>query len=227
MKPIVILMLKAVIFDWDGTLAETREAVIQSFQTVLTDAGCKVSDEFIVRLMGVGTKKTIIEAFKTCNKRLNVSILEELTNKKVEIQVKNTKKVKLMAGAFELLQELYGKTKIALATMSGRQVIDKLLKEKNIKKYFDVVITANDVSKPKPDPEVFIVSASKLGIDTQKCLVIEDSVFGLRAAKIAKMKCIGIPSGAYSKEELTKEKPQLLIDSLVERKKILDFIYNN
>jgi HAD superfamily hydrolase (TIGR01509 family) len=227
MKPIVILMLKAVIFDWDGTLAETREAVIQSFQTVLTDAGCKVSDEFIVRLMGVGTKKTIIEAFKTCNKRLNVSILEELTNKKVEIQVKNTKKVKLMAGAFELLQELYGKTKIALATMSGRQVIDKLLKEKNIKKYFDVVITANDVSKPKPDPEVFIVSASKLGIDTQKCLVIEDSVFGLRAAKIAKMKCIGIPSGAYSKEELTKEKPQLIIDSLVERKKILDFIYNN
>ena len=220
-------MLKAVIFDWDGTLAETREAVIQSFQTVLTDAGCKVSDEFIVRLMGVGTKKTIIEAFKTCNKRLNVSILEELTNKKVEIQSKNTKKVKLLDGAFELLQELYGKTKIALATMSGRQVIDKLLKEKNIKKYFDVVITADDVSKPKPDPEVFITSASKLGIVSQKCLVIEDSVFGLRAAKIAKMKCIGIPSGAYSKEELAKEKPQLIIDSLVERKKILDFIHNN
>lgn len=220
-------MLKAVIFDWDGTLAETREVVIQSFQTVLTDAGCKVSDEFIVRLMGVGTKKTIIEAFKTCNKRLNVSILEDLTNKKVEIQAKNTKKVKLLDGAFELLEELYGKTKIALATMSGRQVIDKLLKEKNIKKYFDVVITANDVSKPKPDPEVFITSASKLGIDSQKCLVIEDSVFGLRAAKIAKMKCIGIPSGAYSKEELAKEKPQLIIDSLVERKKILDFILNN
>jgi len=49
-------MVSAVIFDWDGTLADTRQAVVQSFQTVLTEAGCNVSDEFIERLMGVGTK---------------------------------------------------------------------------------------------------------------------------------------------------------------------------
>ncbi|MEJ2272547.1 MAG: HAD family hydrolase, partial [Candidatus Bathyarchaeota archaeon] len=138
---------------------------------------------------------------------------EKLTEEKVRIQAENTKKVKLMDGAYELLDELYGKTKIALATMSGRIVIDKLLTEKRIKKYFDVVITADEVSKPKPDPEVFIVSATKLGIDPQNCLVIEDSIFGLRAAKIAKMKCIGIPSGAYSKKELLKENPELIINS--------------
>ena len=218
-------MIRAVIFDWDGTLAETRRAVIQSFQTVLTDSGCNVSDEFIVRLMGVGTKKTIIEAFKECNKRLNRSILEKLTEEKVKIQTENTKKVKLIDGATELLQELYGKTKIALATMSGRPVIDRLLSEKRIKKYFDVVVTADDVSKPKPDPEVFMATSAKLGIDPQNCLVIEDSVFGLRAAKGAKMKCIGIPSGAYRKEELEKEHPRLIINSLVERKKILEFIF--
>ena len=219
-------MFEAVIFDWDGTLAETRKIVIQSFQNVLTEEGCNVSDEFIVRLMGVGTKKTFIEAFKACNRRLDVLMLEKLTNKKVRIQAENTNKVKLMNGAFELLEDLYGRIKIALATMGSRPVIDKLLTEKRIKKFFNVVVTADDVSKPKPDPEVFIITAKKLGIDPQKCMVIEDSVFGLRAARLAKMKCVGIPSGAYSKEELEKEHPQLIINSLVERKKILKFIFS-
>ena len=78
-----MLMIQAVIFDWDGTIADTKKAVIQSFQKVLTEAGCKVTDEFILRLMGIGTKKTIIEAFKECNKRLDVSTLEKLAEEKV------------------------------------------------------------------------------------------------------------------------------------------------
>lgn len=219
-------MFKAVIFDWDGTLAETRKAVIKSFQTVLTDAGCNVNDEFIIRLMGIGTKKTIIEAFKSCNKRLNVSMLEKLAKEKVRIQEKNTSKVKLMDGAYDLLEELYGKTKIALATMSSRPVIDKLLTEKRIEKFFDVVITADEVTTPKPDPEVFTITAKKLGISPQHCIVIEDSIFGLKAAKSAKMKCIAVTSGAYSKKELKKENPQLIIKSLGDKKRILQLIFN-
>ena len=55
-KDNVVSMTKAIIFDWDGTLADTRKAVVESFQAVLTKAGCNVSDEFLERLMGVGTK---------------------------------------------------------------------------------------------------------------------------------------------------------------------------
>ncbi|MCJ7721699.1 HAD family phosphatase, partial [Candidatus Bathyarchaeota archaeon] len=74
-----------------------------------------------------------------------------------------------------------------------------------------------EVANPKPDPEVFLVAAKKLGVAPEDCVVVEDSVFGVRAAKAANMKCIAVPSGAYSKEELEQEQPDLMIDSLLEK----------
>lgn len=221
-----MLMILAVIFDWDGTIADTKKAVIQSFQKVLTQAGCNVTDEFILRLMGIGTKKTIIEAFKKCKKRLNVSTLEKLAEEKVTIQAELTNVVRFIDGAIELLELLHGKTKIALATMSSRRVVDKILSEKRIKTYFDVVVTADEVNKPKPNPEIFLSVAKKLRVDQKDCVVIEDSIFGVRAAKKAKMKCIAVPSGVYNKKELEQEHPDIVVNSLVEKETVLQFIFN-
>jgi HAD superfamily hydrolase (TIGR01509 family) len=222
-----MLMAKAVIFDWDGTLADTRKAVVQSFQTVLTAAGCRVSDEFIARRMGIGTKKTIIEAFRECHMRLDVSTLEKLADEKVRIQAGLADIVSLFDGAAELLEALQDKTKIALATMSSRKVVDKLLPAKRITAYFDVVVSADEVAYPKPDPEVFLIAAKKLGVTPEDCVVVEDSVFGVRAAKAANMKCVAVPSGAYSKEELEQEQPDLMIDSLLEKERILKFVFGS
>ncbi len=219
-------MAKAVIFDWDGTLAETRKAVLKSFQSVLKEVGCRVSDEFIVRRIGIGTKKTIIEAFRECNMRLDVSTLEKLAGEKVSIQAELLDNVTLFDGIIELLEALQRKTKIALATMSGKKVIDKLLKAKKLTKYFDVVVSADDVMHPKPNPEVFLMAAEKLGVPPKECVVVEDSVFGIRAAKVAKMKCIAVPSGAYIPDELEMEHPDLIISSLLEKEKILAFVLN-
>jgi HAD superfamily hydrolase (TIGR01509 family) len=221
-----MLMILAVIFDWDGTIADTKKAVIQSFQKVLTQAGCNVTDEFILRLLGIGTKKTIIEAFKKCKKRLDVSTLEKLAEEKVTIQAELINDVRFIDGAIELLELLHGKTKIALATMSSRRVVDKILLEKKIKTYFDVVVTADEVNKPKPNPEIFLSVAKKLGVDQKDCVVIEDSIFGVRAAKKAKMTCIAVPSGVYNKKELEQEHPDIVVNSLVEKETVLQFIFN-
>jgi beta-phosphoglucomutase len=222
-----MFMVKAVIFDWDGTLADTKQAVVQSFQKVLVEIGCIVTDRFVERLMGVGTKNTLEKALKRCNMKFDDETLENLVRDKVESQVELFEKVNLFDGATELLNEMQGRTKIALATMSSRKVIDKLLPAKKIEGCFDVVVTEDDVSKPKPEPEVFLVSAAKLGVDTEDCVVLEDSVFGVRAAKEAKMKCIAVPSGAYSGEELQEEEPDLMVDALTEKERILKFIFDN
>lgn len=220
-------MIKAVIFDWDGTLADTRKAVVQSFQKVLTEAGCTVSDEFIERRMGIGTKKTIIGAFRECNMRLDVSTLEKLMTKKVTMHAGLGEIANVLEGATELLEALRGKVKLAVATMSNRIVIDTLLPEKGIAPYFEVVVSADDITNPKPDPEAFLLTAEKLGADPKNCIVVEDSVFGVKAAKAANMKCIAVSTGVYSKEELEEEKPDIVIGSLVEKEKILDFIFGN
>lgn len=218
-------MAKAVVFDWDGTLADTKKVVVESFQRVLTEEGCNVSDEFIERLIGIGTKKTILEAFRKCNMRIDVLTLERLATEKVTIQVGLADNVSLFDGAMELLEALKGKVKIALATMSGRRVIDTLLSKKKIGSYFDVVVSADDVNNPKPDPEVFLVASKMIGVDPKDCVVVEDSVFGIRAAKNANMKSIAVSTGVYSRKELKEEKPDRLVDSLVEKEKILGFIF--
>jgi HAD superfamily hydrolase (TIGR01509 family) len=223
----MILMVKAVIFDWDGTLADTKKAVVRSFQKVLVEAGCLVSDDFIERRMGIGTKKTIIEAFRECHMRLDVLTLEKLAKEKIRIQAGLTYIVRLFDGVAELLEALHGRIKIALATMSSRKVVGKLLPEKRIGGYFDVVVTADEIVKPKPDPEVFLISAAKLGVKPEDCVVVEDSVFGVRASKVAKMKCIAVPSGAYSREELQEENPDLMINFLVEKERMLHFIFGS
>jgi beta-phosphoglucomutase len=219
-------MVKTVIFDWDGTLADTKRAVVQAFQKVFAEVGCGVTNRFIERRMGIGTKKTLEEALKKCNIEFDDKMIEKLVEDKLESQTEVFKTVSLFEGATELLEELQGKTKIALATMSGRKIIDKLLPEKRIEGCFDVVVTADEVSKPKPDPEVFLVSAAKLGVTQEDCVVIEDSVFGIRAAKKAKMRCIAVPSGAYSREELQEESPDLIVNTLTEKKRILHFIFS-
>jgi len=218
-------MFKAVIFDWDGTLADTKKAVVESFKRVLTEIGCTISNEFLERRIGTGTRKMLADALNKCNITYDDETLEELTRKKVRLQTELSETVKLFEGATDLLDALYGKTRIALATMSNRPVIDKLLIEKKIKKYFSAVVTADEISKPKPDPEIFLAAATKLNLLPEDCVILEDSIFGVKAAKAAKMKCIAIPLGAYSREELEKENPDLLVDSLTQTERILNFIF--
>jgi len=217
-------MFDAVIFDWDGTLADTKRFVVFSFQKVLTEIGCKVSDEFIERRIGIGAKNTFKEALQATNIWFDEKTINELVEEKIKIQTKLTTNVNLIEGAIDLLDSLDSKVKMALATMSNRKVINKLLKEKAVRKYFNFVITADEVFQPKPNPEVFLKCAEKLKCNPEKCIVIEDSVFGVKAAKEARMKCIAIPTGAYSIEELREEEPDLIVNSIKEREKILDFI---
>ncbi len=219
-------MHKAVIFDWDGTLADTKFATITAFQRVLGEIGCNVSDRFIERRIGIGTKNTIVEALKATDTPFTDEKTEELAKMKVEAQIQLTKNLKLFEGALDLLKSLHGRIKIGLATMSNMKVIDILLKEKKIWKHFDAVIAADEFVQSKPSPEVFLSCSRILSCLPEKCVVTEDSIFGVKAAKEAGMKCIAISNVAYSKEELKSENPDLIVNSYKEKEKILSLVLN-
>jgi HAD superfamily hydrolase (TIGR01509 family) len=191
---------------------------------VLKEIGCNVEDEYVEKLIGIGAKNTFRKVLEAADLPFADEDIEELVKKKVEVQMKLTNTVKLFEGALDLLSSLHNRTKISLASMNNRKVIDKLLSEKGVRGYFDVVITADEVLQPKPNPEIFLECATKLRVTPEKCVVVEDSIFGVDAAKQAEMKCIAIPTGAYSKEELAKKNPDLIVDSLKEEDKILNFI---
>lgn len=218
-------MIQAIIFDWDGTLADTKSAVITSFQQVLREIDCDVSDRFIERRMGIGTSLTLVDALTANNIQFTEALIERLAKKKVTVQLQLAGKVKLFNGTYALLDTLKGRVHLALASMGNRKVIDKLLVEKGVKRYFDFVITASEVRKPKPHPEIFVKCADALNCSPKECVVIEDSLFGVKAAKEAKMKCVAVLTGAYTEQELETEHPNLIVKSVEEIGKILNFVF--
>lgn len=84
------------------------------------------------------------------------------------------------------------KFKLAVATSSQRDYADFVLEKYGFRKYFDTVVTAGDVTKSKPDPEIYVTAAERIQTSPSDCLVIEDSMSGIHAAKTAGMKVFGI-----------------------------------
>jgi beta-phosphoglucomutase len=218
-------MFEAVIFDWDGTLADTRQVVVASFQKALSEVHCKISDKFIERRIGIGSAETFREILQSTKVPFDETLIKSLVEKKVQNEIEMSDKVKLFAGSLELLESLHGKVKLGLASMNDRAVINHMLKMTSTHRFFDAVVTADDIVNPKPNPEIFLKCALKLRSKPDKCVVVEDSIFGVEAAKKAKMGCIAVLTGVYSQKELKKANPDLIIDSLKEKSEIFNFIF--
>jgi beta-phosphoglucomutase len=217
-------MAEAAIFDWDGTLADTRQVIVTSFQKALSSINIKTSAEFIERRIGTGAARTFQEALQKSDRDFDDALIKRLIEKKIQTEIDLSDHVKLFDGAEELLQSLQGKVKVALASMNNQAVIDAILTNMNLGRFFNTVLTVEEVKKFKPDPEIFLKAAAKLGISPKKCVVLEDSIFGVQAAKNAGMRCIGVITGVYTRRELEKANPELIVDSIKQKDRILSLI---
>ncbi len=216
-------MFDAVIFDWDGTLGDTREVIVVSFQKALKEIKCNVAANYISRRIGIGAADTFREILRSAKRPFDEETIRRLVARKSEFEIEFADQVKLFPGVPELLDGLFGKIKMGLASMNNYSVISYLIKEKGLSKYFDVSLTAESISHSKPNPEIFLKTASLLKARPEECVVVEDSVFGVKAAVSAHMHCVAVVTGVYSASELEQEKPDLIVRTL-EDKQVLAFI---
>jgi HAD superfamily hydrolase (TIGR01509 family) len=207
-------MFEAVIFDWDGTLADTRKVIVVSFQKALKEINLEVPTQYIERRIGIGASETFREILQAANRRVDEKIVKQLVERKSKVQIELATEVALFEGARELLEVLRGRVKVGLASMNNRSVIMHLLQINGITDYFDAILTVEAVSHSKPDPEIFLKTSSQLESSPQRSVVLEDSLFGVQAAKAAEMGCITVTTGVYSRQELAVEKPDLIVESL-------------
>jgi beta-phosphoglucomutase len=211
-------MFEAVIFDWDGTLADTRKVIVVSFQKALKEINLEVSTEYIERRIGIGASDTFREILAAAKRRVDEKVVKQLVERKSKVQIGLANEVVLFEGARELLEELQGKVKVGLASMNNRSVIMHLLQNNDVTDYFDTILTVEAVSHSKPDPEIFLKTAKNLNAKPQRCVVFEDSIFGVKAAKSADMGCVATTTGVYSRQELAAEKPDLIVGTLKDPK---------
>ena len=140
-------MFEAVIFDWDGTFADTRKVIVVSFQKALKEISLEVPTEYIERRIGIGASETFREILQAANRRVDEKIVKQLVEQKSKVQIDLATDVALFKGAHELLETLRGKVKVGLASMNNRAVIMHLLQINGIADCFDTILTVEAVSR--------------------------------------------------------------------------------
>lgn len=168
-----------ILLDWDGTLSKTLDVVLESYKVVFTEYGLYPSDEDIV-----------YKVFGDWNGPIKVGLAESDIDAFIEkLLIKQAEKypyVGLYEGVLETLESLKSHNKIlSLVTTTKRDTIAPILKEKNLNRFFDLVLTSEDVIKHKPDPEIIHMALEKLGGSKDEAIIIGDSKSDLGAAQNA------------------------------------------
>lgn len=183
----VLIKAEAIIFDMDGVIFDTEKVYLDVWSKVFEKYGYKMTKNIYVSVMGTG-RENVKKVFK---QEYGEDLpIEEMYKEKDELlfEIINTGKVPMKEGAYNLLSLLKNKGyKLALATSAKRNRVNRHLKKERLEYFFSAIITGDDIVKCKPNPEIFLKAASKLGVNNKKCIVIEDSSAGIEAAYNAGM----------------------------------------
>lgn len=183
-------MLTNVIFDMDGVVVDSHAAHIRTWKAFLLSLGKSVTDADL-NFVRQGRKRQEILRF----------FLGELPDDKIQAHchVKDVlfrnevQGIKMLPGVQDLLEDLRrAGVPIALASCGGSARVHNLLSRLRLREYFAVVVTGDEVTFGKPDPEIFYKAARQMHVHPAESIVFEDSVSGIQGAKAAGMKCVGI-----------------------------------
>jgi beta-phosphoglucomutase family hydrolase len=175
---------EALIFDLDGTLADTMPVHFWAYKNILRDFGIDFTPEIFSTLAGipaVGTIEKLNEMFDT---RMNA---EEVGHYKEREYEKIMHKMKPIVPVVELAKKYHGVLPMAVGTGGYKRLAWKTMEICGLDKYFDILVSTEDVARPKPFPDTFLKCAERMGVNPAVCEVFEDAQLGIQAAKAAGM----------------------------------------
>ena len=196
-------MLKALLFDLDGTLIDSEQFHLACWNQILADAGIELDiNDWTENYSGIPmptNARRLIEKYNlSFSHEQLVTMREAVTLSRLQ-----TADINLMPFAIETLGFFKQKgLKIALVTGSARPDVELIFERNGLGKYFDVIITGTEVNESKPHPESYELCLRKLGIAHHECIVFEDTLNGVKSAKAANLVCYAIQSRAIEHEKL-------------------------
>lgn len=210
---------KAVIFDMDGVISDTQDMHAAVEEQMLKESGIYVSaGELTKRFAGVTNKEMFEKIFSEHGKEADIDGLVREKRERVFNAVKGN--VKEISGTKDFIEFLLENGFVlAVASASRHKFIDLVLSELNLKDRFQAIVSSEDVRRGKPAPDIFLLAAEKLSVDPRECIVVEDGISGMIAAKSAGMKCIGLV-----KEIGGKYPADVIVRDLRDAPKLLDIL---
>lgn len=196
--------IKAVIFDMDGLMFDTENLAIRLWLAAGKRFGYDITKEMMIECIG----RTWQDSREILKKHLGQDFPYDQvrTDKSLTtVEYVNENGVPVKRGLYELLDWLKIKGyKLAVGTSTRRDSAEFKLKKAGVFQYFDEYVYGDDVEKGKPEPDIFLMAAGKLGMIPEECLVFEDSFNGIRAAHRAGMRPVMVPDVLQPDEEINK-----------------------
>ena len=197
-------MIKAVIFDLDGVIVSTDECHYKAWKKMADEEDIYFDKEINNRLRGVSradSLEIILERAEKEYSELEKEQMSERKNNYYKEFIAGLTPDDILPGAMKTLEELKSNgIKIAIGSSSKNTPI--ILKQIGLDMYFDAVSDGNNISKSKPDPEVFLKAADMLGIPYTECAIVEDADAGVEAGKRAGMKTVAVHGAKGADVEL-------------------------
>ena len=205
--------IKAIIFDMDGVIFDSEKLVIDCWKVISEKYKIQNIEAALRKCIGTTrevTRQIIKEEygqdFPYDEYKNEVSLLFKKTAEEGNLMLK--------PGIVEILTYFKNNNyKIAIASSTRKEIVEKELKQANLYHYFDKVICGDMVQRSKPEPDIFLKACEELNVDTKDALVIEDSYNGIRAAYTGKISCVMIPDLLPPNTEM-EEKADYIFDNL-------------
>jgi beta-phosphoglucomutase-like phosphatase (HAD superfamily) len=206
-------MLKAIIFDFDGVIADTEPIHLKMFQKVLDEEGITLTEEkYHQKYLALDDKGCFSAVLSDNGRKVDKKLVEDMIRRKsvyFDDYVKDN--IIIFPGVVGFVKEVAKERLLAIASGALRHEIEFGLEAAGIRREFQAIVSAEDVEKGKPDPEPFLKALQELNgilgnsaqIQPSECLVIEDSLHGIAAAHEAGMKCLAV-TNSYSADELSE-----------------------
>lgn len=196
-------MIKAILFDFNGVIINDEPLQMKAYQEILKDENIPFSEEDYYSCMGMDDATFVEEIYRRAGKKPE-------TNKVLEItQVKTNRwremiasEVPIFEGVDDFIKKMAQDFALGIVSMAKREEIEFVLEQTNLSRYFSTIVSAEDIEQCKPHPECYLrgfnaidryrMSQSGLPMVHSECLVIEDAPQGIRAAKAARLKALGV-----------------------------------
>jgi len=189
--------VKALIFDLDGTLSDSLPIHLFTWEKICQEYNCHFDKKIMTELTG---KPTIMFARRVIEENHIIGVTaEELVKKKQQSFWDNAGLLEPHMDIVSLVYENYGIRPMAVGTGACRKSAEIQLESLHLTKYFDALISADDVTFHKPDPETFLKCANLIGVEPSHCQVFEDGVLGMQAARKCGMFLTDVRPYTYKK----------------------------
>lgn len=197
-------MIKAVLFDMDGTLIDTERYYRVFWPKAMAEFGYQMTDEQVLSMRSLGRPFAPARLKEWFGEELDYYAIRARRTEMME-ECLDREGIRLKPGAVEILEELRRRgIPAAVATATPPERTEKYLKLTGIRPYFSQIISATQVREGKPSPDIYLFACEQLGLAPSECMAVEDAPNGVLAGYRAGLKVVMVPDQTQPDEELWK-----------------------